>query len=111
MTPDYTYRCEVDRVVDGDTISLFVSLGFYVTVQLRVRLLGVNTPERGQPGFADATEFAKGWLSGVEDGDLLVQTEKTGKYGRWLATIFDGGGGMTLNQALLNAGLAEEYGK
>jgi micrococcal nuclease len=42
----YEYKCELIRVVDGDTIDVSVDLGFKVWLRKeRVRLLGINTPE------------------------------------------------------------------
>lgn len=83
------YRCELVRVVDGDTIDLDVDLGFYMTARIRVRLLDIDTPEmRGaeRPDGLKAKEFVEEWFRQAED--LVVQTRKTGKYGRWLADIW-----------------------
>ncbi|GAG20500.1 unnamed protein product, partial [marine sediment metagenome] len=41
----YTYRAKLDRVVDGDTVDLFVDLGFNICIKDRFRLLGIDTPE------------------------------------------------------------------
>ena len=41
----YTYKIEVDRVVDGDTIDAIIDLGFDVSVKKRIRFMGINTPE------------------------------------------------------------------
>lgn len=46
----------VERAVDGDTL-LLRGLG-------RVRVIGVDTPEVGQPGYAEATEFCRRACSG-----------------------------------------------
>ena len=41
----YEYRCQVLRVVDGDTIDIDIDLGFGVWMRKqRVRLKGVDTP-------------------------------------------------------------------
>ena len=84
-----TYRAKVVRVVDGDTVDLDVDLGFYMTTRIRARLLGVDTPERGQTDYAKATTFLATLLDQVtdQDGYIELQTEKTGKYGRWLVYI------------------------
>ena len=45
----------VDKVIDGDT--------FYVcddTACSKIRLCGINAPERGKPGGKESTEFLKG---------------------------------------------------
>ena len=42
----YEYRCEITRVVDGDTVDINIDLGFGVWLNdERVRLAGVDTPE------------------------------------------------------------------
>lgn len=89
----WEYRASLDRVVDGDTIDFEVDLGFNVYTKVRVRLKGVDTHEtygvsHDSEEFAlgqKETAFVVGWL---EDADnLTIQTEDTGKYGRWIATV------------------------
>lgn len=109
MSPSYQYRCKPHRVVDGDTVDLDVDLGFHLTVRIRVRLAGIDTPERGQAGFKEASAFVASWIADVQDGDLVVQTEKTGKYGRWLGVITTTYSDQSLNRALVEAGLAKEF--
>ena len=41
----YDYKCELIRVVDGDTVDLNVNLGFDIWVKKRVRLYGIDAPE------------------------------------------------------------------
>ena len=41
----YEYKCEVTRVVDGDTIDVIADLGFSILHKCRVRLFGIDTPE------------------------------------------------------------------
>jgi len=85
----YTYKAKVKRVVDGDTVDLDVDLGFHVVIRLRGRLIGVDTPERGHQDWAKATDVFENLLKDQEDneGYVLIRTEKTGKYGRWLIDI------------------------
>ena len=42
---DVKYRCSLDRVIDGDTIDVYIDLGFDVMTRKRCRLLGIDTPE------------------------------------------------------------------
>jgi len=85
----HTYRAKVKRVVDGDTVDFDVDLGFYISIKIRTRLLGVDTPERGHQDFAKATNILIDLLNKQtdEDGYLMIKTGKTGKYGRWLVDI------------------------
>lgn len=85
----YTYQAKVTRVVDGDTVDCDVDLGFRTFTRIRFRLLDVDTPERGQDGFRECTDKLRDLLKECEDldGNILIHSRKTGKYGRWLATI------------------------
>lgn len=103
----YRYRVvEVRKVVDGDTVDLVLDLGFHLTATLRFRLLGVDAPERGQPGSLEATEFARGWLAG--GGDLTAFTRKADSFGRWLVDVHREDG-TSLAAALLDAGHGTPY--
>lgn len=42
----YDYRCNVVRVVDGDTVDVDIDLGFGIWLRgERVRIMGIDTPE------------------------------------------------------------------
>jgi micrococcal nuclease len=41
----YTYEAKVVRVVDGDTIDALIDLGFDIHKKIRIRMVGINTPE------------------------------------------------------------------
>lgn len=42
----YQYKIkEVVRVIDGDTVDVFIDVGFDIIVKKRIRLYGINTPE------------------------------------------------------------------
>jgi len=98
----------IANVVDGDTCDISLSLGFSVTVKLRFRLSNINTPERGQPGWQEATDFLRQFI----DKPVTVQSTKLDKYGRYLAEIFIASptGLHSLNQMILDKGLAVRYG-
>jgi micrococcal nuclease len=104
----YSYRATVIRWVDGDTVWLEVDLGFRMKTINDFRLYGVDTPERGQPGWAEATAFVqKAAPAGTE---VLITTYKDpDKYGRWLAEIDVQGQYQTLNMQLVTNGLAKAY--
>ncbi|HMK53162.1 MAG TPA: thermonuclease family protein [Methanobacteriaceae archaeon] len=85
------------HVVDGDTIDV-EGVG-------RVRFVGVNTPERGQSGYAEAKEFVKSRCL-YKTVSLDVDDKKQhDKYDRTLAVVYVDG--MNLNQELLKKGYAE----
>lgn len=105
---NYTYNAEVVRWVDGDTVDLIVDLGFKIKAHQRFRLHGVDTPERGQDGFHEATKFCEEF---APIGSMVaIQTHKTGKFGRWLCTLYNGSDPLSINRTLLTEGYAEEYG-
>lgn len=99
----YDYRVlSVLKVVDGDTVDLSVDLGMRLSKQDRYRLVVVDTPERGEPGFVEATVFARSWLAAFAE-DLRVTTYKADSFGRYLADIYTSSGS-TLSEALLQQG-------
>ena len=63
----YSYRAKLIRCVDGDTADLDVDLGFYLTARIRCRLTGVNTPERGQANFKEATSILEDFIKEQSD--------------------------------------------
>ena len=85
----HIYRAKVIRAVDGDTVDFDVDLGFYISTRIRTRLLGVDTPEKGHQDFAKATNILIDLLNEQKDeeGYVIINTQKTGKYGRWLVDI------------------------
>lgn len=107
----YTYDATVGRWVDGDTVDLIVDLGFNVKLCHRFRLLDINTPERGRDGWQEATDRVnaiapQGW-------PVRIQTFPPGldKYGRYLAVVSVSDHTRSINEILLEEGLAVPYGK
>lgn len=115
----YEYSAKMIYVVDGDTVDLDVDLGLDIHHLLRVRLLGIDTPELHSsiPEEREKAKQARLFLqeglmqSDVSSKSLTIKTEKdrTEKYGRYLATIFAIGDSVSFNQKLLDAGLAVPY--
>lgn len=117
----WEYKATVTRVVDGDTLDLQIDLGFSVSIQIRARLAGVDTPETYgvKKDSAEylagkrATQYVEEWLRGGHTagpyGPVTVRSEKnrTGKYGRWIVTVHAHED--CLNEALLREGLAKPY--
>jgi micrococcal nuclease len=91
----YTYKAEVIRVVDGDTLVLSFDLGFNVKIQETVRLYGINTPEISKVKKT-SDEYKRGMAAKDALTNLLanetitVTTYKDSKekYGRYLASIY-----------------------
>lgn len=106
----YWYEFEVRRVVDGDTLEGLCDVGFYMTLRMRVRLLGVNTPElhAKDPEERAKAQKAKEALSFYVLGQkLLIRTEKTDSFGRYLADCYLGD--VHVNAWLLTEGYAVPF--
>jgi len=41
----YEYKIKVLRVIDGDTVDVLVDIGFSVHKKIRIRMMGIDTPE------------------------------------------------------------------
>ena len=111
----YTYFVKsVDRIVDGDTIDISIDLGFDLTKKERVRLAGIDTPEKRtkdqkekEMGY-QATEFLEMHL--MEAKKLTVKTEKEGKFGRMLGWLYKSETDTTsINQIMIDKGYAWSY--
>ena len=126
MTPPsrkscYNFRViEINRVVDGDTIDVTIDLGFDLYKKERVRIAGVDTPEKRTRNLEekelgiDATNWLKDKLEGAIAGDcdLIIRTELVGgvgKYGRLLGWLYIGDSEQSLNEQMIVEGYAWEY--
>ncbi len=89
-------RARVVRVIDGDTVQLS-GVG-------RVRLIGVDTPERGRCFEDAATRFTRERIGGRRVRYALGEEDED-RYGRMLAYLYRRGG--MHNLALVRRGYAE----
>ena len=117
----YNFRVtKINRVVDGDTIDVTIDLGFDLFKKERVRVAGVDTPEKRTRDLEekalgiDATNWLKEKLEGAlaGDDDLVIRTELVGgvgKYGRLLGWLYLGDGSLSLNEAMIEEGYAWAY--
>ncbi len=126
MTPPsrkscYNFRViEITKVLDGDTIDVLIDLGFDLYKKERVRVAGVDTPEKRTRDLEekalgiDATNWLKDKLEGAISGDddLVIRTELVGgvgKYGRLLGWLYIGDASVSLNEQMIEEGYAWEY--
>ena len=126
MTPPsrkscYNFRViEINRVLDGDTIDVTIDLGFDLYKKERVRVAGVDTPEKRTKDAEekaigiDATNWLKDHLDGAINGDddLIIRTELdggVGKYGRLLGWLYIGTEEVSLNEQMIEEGYAFPY--
>jgi len=138
MKPPSTNSCynfrviSIDRVVDGDTIDVTLDLGFSICKSERIRVAGIDTPEKRTRDLeekelgVDATEWLEYRLEGAISGedDLVIRTELkggVGKYGRLLGWLYIGYSNCdescncechsqtSLNEEMIEEGYAWEY--
>ena len=107
-------------MLDGDTIDVLIDLGFDLSKKERVRIAGVDTPEKRTRDLEekelgiDATNWLKDKLEGAIDGDddLIIRTELVGgvgKYGRLLGWLYIGDSTVSLNEDMITEGYAWAY--
>jgi len=88
------YRFEnasVVNVVDGDTIDVYIDMGFRIATKQRFRLNRINAPESRTTDKKEKERGlkAKAYLNAMLEGQsVVIETEKAGKYGRWLADVY-----------------------
>ena len=117
----YNFRVtEINRVVDGDTIDVTIDLGFELYKKERVRVAGIDTPEKRTRDLEekelgiDATNYLKKKLEDTIAGDeeLTIRTELKGgmgKYGRLLGWLYIGEDSVSINEVMINEGYAWAY--
>jgi micrococcal nuclease len=126
MTPPsrkscYNFRVtEINRVLDGDTIDVTIDLGFDLYKKERVRVAGIDTPEKRTRDLEekalgiDATNYLKKKLEDTIAGDeeLTIRTELKGgmgKYGRLLGWLYIGEDTLSVNETMIDEGYAWCY--
>jgi|TARA_R110001599_G_scaffold116941_2_gene284928 endonuclease YncB( thermonuclease family) len=92
MKTRFYYGCELLRVIDGDTIDVRADLGFDVSLRLRLRFAGINTPESRTRNLEERAlgKVATARLVEIlESADSLeFESFGKGKFGRVLATPY-----------------------
>ena len=105
----YEYAARVKKIVDADTLDLAIDLGLGVWIDQRVRLWGINAPER----FTTEGKAATAWLTEqLAPHDVItVRTlkDRQEKFGRYLALLFLPDDQISLNDELVVKGHAVEY--
>lgn len=89
-------KANITRVIDGDTIE--TDLG-------KVRLLGINTPEKNKKGYEEAKIYLQQFEG--KEVDLIRTKENKDKYGRLLRYVFYYG--KNINLEIVESGLGHLY--
>lgn len=113
----YEYKCNILKVVDGDTVDVDIDLGFGIWLKNeRVRIMGIDTPESRT---SDKTEKKFGLASKSKLKSLLGKTgvlktqvnkkgeDMKGKFGRILGDFVVGT--KKVSQILCEEGYAVPY--
>jgi len=104
------YRFENARcveVIDGDTVEVEIDVGFYMKTIQRFRLYRINAPETRTKDKEEKIMGinSKEYLTHMITGkNIIIETHKTGKFGRWLAEIYLGK--INLNDEMVREGYA-----
>jgi len=114
------YRCKVLRVVDGDTVMLLRDKGTYQYDVIKVRLAGIDAPER-RPRVGSKEQRARErkladtatnrLIELIGDSEVIIRTQKAGKFGRLLAEIYKPNQTKSVNDIMLEEGHAVVYGE
>lgn len=90
---------KVVAVADGDTFTMLVN-----NERVRIRLHGIDSPEKGQDFSNTAKEFLSNYVFGKT---VSVKEMDTDRYGRTIGMVF--ADSVNINEKLLEAGLAWHY--
>lgn len=90
---------KVIKVADGDTVTIVSN-----SKQYKIRLAGIDTPEKTQPYFSQAKQFTS---SQVFNKQVKADVRDKDRYGRYVADVYYGD--KWLNLELVKVGAAHVY--
>lgn len=88
---------QVTQVIDGDTVEVSRD-----GVLERVRLLGIDTPERGECGYDEATALVGDLVTGREVTLVVGSSDDRDRYGRLLRFVE-----VTVDDVVVDVGLRQ----
>jgi len=97
-----TLQGKVVHIADGDTLTILTN----VNQQVKIRLAGIDTPEKAQP-FGNKAKQALAALSFQKQA--LIEVETKDRYGRTVGTVIVNGA--DVNAELVHQGMAWVYRK
>ena len=114
----YTFLANLIRVIDGDTILVEAQLGFYMKADVTLRLSGIDALPKNTAKGKEAIKILHHRLS---KSNLVVESRKRGKHGRYIGYIYYHRTykefedilryGKVINEELIKLGLATRYKK
>jgi micrococcal nuclease len=101
------YKAKLKKIIDGDTVDLYVNLGIGFFCNARIRLLGIDAPEIYKVK-KESEEFKQGQIAKLEvkkwflHNGIVYQLGVVGRdlYGRWLGEIWRDDCSKSLNDYL-----------
>lgn len=99
----WTYRAQLVRLVDADSVRLLCDTGFGQRYEVELRLIGCYMPEARQPGGPEMRQVAQAWVDEWTGGlgqlltwPLLVETSQSKviepsqqrTFTRWLGALY-----------------------
>lgn len=107
----YEYKAKIKDVHDGDTVTAVVDLGFRTQIEIKIRFYGINAPELKGDTKNKAILSKNRVIELILNKEVIIKTrkDKQEKYGRWLGEIYIPNTTISVNQILLNEGLAIPY--
>jgi len=109
----YEYKCNITRVVDGDTVDAEIDCGFDIIFKSRIRLYGIDTPESRTRNLDEkargklASQFIKDKIAEAKLVKVKTKLDKKGKFGRVLGSII--ADDVDLNEQMVKNYLAVAY--
>lgn len=103
----YFYSALVTDVHDGDTVTVDIDLGLFITLrQEKIRLFGINAPEVTGASKPEGLKSRDALRQRVLNQQISLQTikDRKEKYGRWLGIV--NLNGESINQWMLDNGYA-----
>jgi hypothetical protein len=82
----YTYKAQLERVIDGDTIIAVIEVGFGNWVRQTLRLRGIDCPELTVARGQLAAQYVERELKSCPF--IVVKTYRSDKYDRYLTDVF-----------------------
>lgn len=112
----YEYQAKLEKIVDGDTIDVTIDVGFKITTNQRIRFAKINTPEifhvdketEDYKKGIEAKEFVERRFKENNNEMRLVTYKWAGMHGRYTGIIWLKDSKISLNDELIQGGLAEK---
>lgn len=105
----YEYKAKVLKIIDADTMDVSIDLGFDISINQRIRLIGINTAEKNTVLGIEAAGFVRNLVPVGTEVLLQSEKDKREKFGRYLARVILPGTNDCLNDLLIAKRYAVEY--